>query len=90
MSHEIHNRLVQRHRQLRDSDASRYANVSLVVHRVGSDQACWALIVTRVGGGRLDETRVGTGAFNVPPGIAGKELYVHILEIALAQLRLKP
>lgn len=90
MSHEIHNALVERHRVLRNSDHSRYANVSLVVHRVGSDQACWALMVTRVAGGRLDDSRIGTGTFNVPPGIAGRELYVRCLEIALESLRSEP
>lgn len=89
MSHEIHNKMVERHRALGPHDRSHYANVSLVVHRLGSDQAQWALMVTRVGGGRLDDSRVGTGAFNVPPGVAGIELYVAVLEIALGQLRLK-
>jgi hypothetical protein len=87
MSYEIRNAAAARRRQLHKSDASRYGEVRLVVQTMGPSQVICTLIVGRVGGGRMAETRLGF--CTLPRQDVGGRWYTHIelLELALERLR---
>jgi hypothetical protein len=58
MTHEIMNQLGLRRRSLPDRDGSRYQTLKIVVQRMGADSAIVSVVVTDVGGNRLQDTRL--------------------------------
>lgn len=58
MSHDVHDELGRRNRQLPNKDASRYQTTKIVVQKVSSKLSMCSLVVTDVGGHRLTDTRL--------------------------------
>lgn len=90
MTHEIHNALVARRRRLRDSDASAYSGLRLVVQRQGLGKAVVSVIYTSVAGQRMAESRLGVITISTAgPGGAPLGAY-DVLQRALDSLRSEP
>ena len=57
--HEIASAMIHRRSLLRDSDRSRFGTLRLVVQTQGLDKCVCSVIQERIGGGRVDGTRLG-------------------------------
>lgn len=58
MSYEITSAMLARRRRLRDNDASRFGSLRLVVQTQGLTEAVVSVVKERIGGGRIDGTRL--------------------------------
>jgi len=87
MSHEIMNAMVARRRELRDSDASRYGTVRLVVQTQGLTHAVCSVVVERIGGGRIQGTRLAFSSISRADSDGKQRDFRELLEAALESLR---
>jgi len=87
MSHEIVNAQVARARQLRNSDASQFDTIRLVVQRSGTHVVTCSLILERIGARRIEGSRLAFATFDARDIEVGPWYHQRLLLAAVQRLR---
>lgn len=87
MEHEIINAQLARSRQLRNSDASQFDTIRLVVQRSGTHVVTCSLILERIGARRIEGSRLAFATFDARDINPGSDYHQRLLLAAVQRLR---